>query len=150
MYSDEFSKLPINGNETTGDYGKMEVTDRMKENLSTAAKWMKFLSITGAGATAFFMFCGLVFLVLSFVNPENVLTALLLLFSFGLYIPLIINGFKFVSQSQKVCQQNDGQALEGIFDTIRFCAMYLGILCIVSISFYILWTIVATVFSVSF
>ncbi len=46
MYSDEFSKLPINGNETTGDYGKMEVTDRMKENLSTAAKWMKFLSIT--------------------------------------------------------------------------------------------------------
>lgn len=133
----------MEGNETLFD---LQVDDPIKQHLSDAAKWAKFLSITG------FVFCGLIFLgslfaivTLSGASDTAALGAtqlILLLVFMLLYILPLIFLFNFARNMLAALRQSDQLALTTSFRNLKMCYKYLGILTIVLLGIYALAFIV--------
>jgi hypothetical protein len=128
---------------TTG----LNVNERMKEDLLSAAKWAKFLCIVGCVGVGFLVILGLVMVVLGSVAlpgmVSNSIPGIFLGFLYfivaAIYIYPLIKGFQFANATKAACLSNDERELargfEGLSSLLKFC----GILTIICIVIYVIF-----------
>ena len=142
----------LNQNVTTQNGGTLYVTDSMKVDLLSAAKWAKFLCIVGCVAVGFMLIAAFCMLVFGAMFANNVFSGLpigpamgvLYIVIAALYIYPIIKGFQFANGVKAACLQNDQYQMARGFAGMNSLLRYLGVLTIIIIAIYAI-TLVFTV-----
>lgn len=117
---------------------QMKVTESMKENLVKGSKWAFFLAVMAAIGLGFMVLAGLFMLIGSFVESKYALFGVLYIVLSGLYLPIVLKSFKFVSSIKDACRLNDEARLEQGTECFRFIAKYCGIYTIAIIVLYVI------------
>ena len=141
----------LNESVTTQNNATLYVTESMKVDLLSAAKWAKFLCIVGCVAVGFMLiaaFCMMAFgaMAAKLVDglPLGPAMGLLYLVMVALYVYPLIKGFQFANGVKAACLQNDQYQMARGFAGMNSLLRYLGVLTIIVIAIYAI-TLVFTV-----
>ena len=126
----------------------MTVSQDMKDDLLTTAKWMKFLCIIGYIGAAIMVIIGIAMVALGTTigglagsagsTVGGAFLGVLYLAMSALYIYPIIKGFQFASATKAAClSDNEAQLARG-FASLSAMVKFFGILTIVILVFYVL------------
>ena len=126
----------------------MTVSQGMKDDLLTTAKWMKFLCIIGCIGAAIMVIIGIAMIALGSTigglagsvgsTVGGAFLGVLYLAMSALYIYPIIKGFQFASATKAAClSDNEAQLARG-FASLSAMVKFFGILTIVILVFYVL------------
>ena len=121
----------------------MTVTEGMKRDLLSAAKWTKFLCIVGCVGVViivllaiFMMFSGTMVSKIFAGTPLGAAVGFLYLIIAAIYIYPLMKGFQFANATKAACLSNDEQQLArgiaGLNDLLKF----IGILTIIILVLY--------------
>ena len=121
----------------------MTVSQGMKDDLLTTAKWMKFLCIIGCIGVALMLILGLaMFFVGASIGggntPLGAGMGFLYLILAAIYIYPIIKGFQFANGTKAACLTDNEYELARGFAGLRDLLRFMGILAIVCIVIYVL------------
>jgi hypothetical protein len=123
----------------------MTVTEGMKNDLLSAAKWAKFLCIVGCVAVAiivllaiFMMFFGAMASKIFAGTPFGAAVGFLYLIVAALYIYPLIKGFQFANATKAACLSNDEQQLARGIAGLNDLLKYMGVLTIIVLSLYVI------------
>ena len=129
---------------TTG----MTVSQGMKDDLLTTAKWMKFLCIIGCIGAAIMVIIGIAMVALGTTigglagsagsTVGGAFLGVLYLAMSALYIYPIIKGFQFANGTKAACLTDNEYELARGFAGLRDLLRFMGILAIVCIVIYVL------------
>ena len=125
---------------------RLEITERMKDNLLSATSWIKFMNVVACISVGIAAFIGLVLFVVGIsldAMGHYAFVGLIYIAIGAVYLPVVIKGFKFIRQARKACRNNDNEELDGMFDSMRYIAKYMGILCIIALCVYAILIIFA-------
>ncbi len=124
---------------------RLEITAEMKSNLLTAAKWTKFLTVTGTiGVVVMVLFSFII------IFAGSVLAAAVDMGqTLGIGVTYVIvaatcvyplkKGFDFVRQARSACENDNSQELAEMFATMKSVTKYCGVLTIVVLCMYALF-----------
>ncbi len=119
---------------------QLEVTEKMKENLLEATKWIKFMNVVGCVSMGLLAFIGLMLffngIMSSYHNGVNSYIGLFYVVLAAIYYPLLKRIFVLVRQARCACEYNSSEELDGMFDSLRFVSKYSGIICAVVLGIY--------------
>ena len=126
----------------------MTVSQDMKDDLLTTAKWMKFLCIIGSIGAAIMVIIGIAMVALGTTigglagsagsTVGSAFLGVIYLAMSALYIYPIVKGFQFASATKAAClSDNEAQLARG-FASLRAMVKFFGILTIVILVFYAL------------
>ena len=129
---------------TTG----MTVSQGMKDDLLTTAKWMKFLCIIGSIGAVIMVIIGIAMIALGTTigglagsagsTVGGAFLGVLYLAMSALYIYPIIKGFQFASATKAACLSDNEAQLACGFASLSAMVKFFGILTIVILVFYVL------------
>ncbi len=118
---------------------RLEITERMKDNLISATKWIKFMNVVASISIGLAAFGGLVLFVIGIALgavSRYTLMGLIYIAVCAVYLPVVLKVFTFIRQARKSCRNNDSGELDGMFDSMRYISKYMGILCIIALCVY--------------
>ena len=123
----------------------MTVTEGMKKDLLSAAKWTKFLCIVGCVGLAiivlmafFMMFFGSMASKIFAGTPFGAALGFLYLILAAIYIYPLIKGFQFANATKAACLSNDEQLLARGIAGLNDLLKYMGVLTIIVLSLYVI------------
>ena len=125
---------------TTG----LSVTESMKSDLLTAAKWTKFLCIIGCIGTVLLVLVSIILMIFgSFMGtftqlPYGAAIGVLYLIIAALYIYPIIKGFQFANGTKAACLTDDENELARGFSGLSALLRFMGIITIIIMVLYVL------------
>ena len=142
----------LNQSETMQSDSTLKVTETMKVDLLSAAKWAKFLCIVGCVAVGLMLIAALCMMVFGAMFANNVFSGLpigpamgvLYIVIAALYIYPIIKGFQFANGVKAACLQNDQYQMARGFAGLNSLLRFMGVLTIIIIAIYAI-TLVFTV-----
>ena len=122
----------------------LKITESIQQNLLSAVKWLKFLTILGTIGMVLIALCGVVSLFLPSYTGGTVM-ALMYFVICGLYYYPIKKGYDIVSSTRDAMNNASQDSLELCADNVKSVLKYLGILNIVLLSLYALFVLSALV-----
>ena len=123
----------------------LTVTESMKVDLLSAAKWTKFLCIVGCVGVGLCLIIGFLMMFVGSVaskfmgdNSEFIgpVMGILYLIIAALYIYPLIKGFQFANGTKAACLSNDQAQLARGFAGLNSLLRFMGILTIIVIAIY--------------
>ena len=145
----------LNQSENTQYESTLKVTETMKVDLLSAAKWARFLCIVGCigiGIMLIVALCMMVFgavasKMLDTVMPLGPAMGMLYIVMAALYIYPILKGFQFANGAKSACLTNDQYQLARGFAGLNSLLRFMGILTIVVLSIYVIILVFAMLFA---
>ena len=122
----------------------LKITESIQQNLLSAVKWLKFLTILGTIGMVLIALCGVVSLFLPSYIGGTVM-ALMYFVICGLYYYPIKKGYDIVRSTRDAMNNASQDSLELCADNVKSVLKYFGILNIVLLSLYALFVISALV-----
>ena len=120
----------------------MVVSEKMKADLLTSAKWAKFLCIVGCIGVALLVIMAIVMFAFgsslgSVPMPGlGAVTGFIYLIMAAIYIYPLIKGFQFANGVKAACLSNDESELARGFEGMRSWFTFMGILAIIGLVLY--------------
>jgi len=145
----------LNQSETIQSEPTLKVTETMKVDLLSAAKWTKFLCVVGCvgvglmliAAVCMMFFGALASKMLDTMMPLGPLMGVVYIIMAALYIYPILKGFQFANGAKAACLQNDQYQLARGFAGLNSLLRFMGILTIIVISIYAIILVFAILFA---
>ncbi|MBQ7427223.1 MAG: hypothetical protein IJV20_08240 [Prevotella sp.] len=123
----------------------LTVSERMKSDLLSAAKWAKFLCIIGTIGMVLMVVIAILMMAfsatLSSVIPNMPFGAFMGFFYLiiaAIYVYPIIKGFQFANGTKAACLTNDENELARGFEGLRALFQFMGVLTIIVLALYAL------------
>ena len=118
----------------------LKITESIQQNLLSAVKWLKFLTILGTIGMVLIALCGVISLFLPSYTGG---TAMALKFFVipGLYYYPIKKGYDIVSSTRDAMNNASQDSLELCVDNLKSVLKYFGILNFVVLSLYALYVL---------
>jgi len=119
----------------------LRITNGMAENLLSAVKWLKFLTVVAVVALALVLVIGLV--TISTGVAQGIAVFVGELFAVAFYAYPIVKSFALIANVRKALGSGDQAAFEESADNVRAIMKYIGILTIIFLSLYVLVLLIA-------
>jgi len=132
----------------------LQIDQPVTTYLGETAKWAKFLAIVG------FVFCGIIALVAIFAGSAMsaafgsagidggasgvIVTVVYLIVAVIAFFPYLFL-FHFANKMQRALRQNDQFSLTESFKNLKSCYKFVGILTIISLSFWVIMIAIALI-----
>lgn len=145
----------LNQSENTQYESTLKVTETMKVDLLSAAKWARFLCIVGCIGIGIMLIVALCMMffgamaskMLDTMMPLGPAMGMLYIVMAALYIYPILKGFQFANGAKAACLTNDQYQLARSFAGLNSLLRFMGILTIVVLSIYVIILVFAMLFA---
>ena len=115
----------------------LSITEGIRQNLLSATKWLKFLTIMGCIGTGLLLIAGGAVLILSH-SYSDTFTGILSVLMTLLYIYPIVKSFELIKNIREAMDNASQMSLEASSANVKSLLRYFGILLIVFLSCYVL------------
>lgn len=122
----------MNETNITSETTKMSVSETMKADLLSSAKWAKFLIILQCIGVVFLAIGGIIMLTTGNNIPTSIFGGAYLVLAAIMIYPTI-KGFGFTNNVKSACLTNNEAKLSCAFANMRSCLRFYGILSIIYI-----------------
>ncbi len=114
----------------------LRITESIKENLLTAAKWLKFLTVVSIVGVAL---VALMAMIIPFLAAsQGILLFFVYMAAIAIYIYPIVKCLKIVESTRNAMNNASQVDLETAAASLKSLLKYIGILCVIVLSLYAL------------
>ena len=113
----------------------LRITESIKENLLTAAKWLKFLTVVSIVGVAL---VALMAMIIPFLAASQGILLFFVYMAIAIYIYPIVKCLKIVESTRNAMNNASQVDLETAAASLKSLLKYIGILCIIVLSLYAL------------